>query len=322
MNNIKATYMTVIAARLSRTGLKWRAFALALLLSAPMLAAAGQQTFANPEEAVAALAAACKAGDDAALLTIFGDEHKPLFVSSDRVQNSAMRAKVHAGLTAFHRLEEPGPDRRILLIGDQAWPLPIPIVREKDAWRFATELGVDEMINRRIGSGERNAMQVMRAYLDAQRQYASRDRNGDDVLEYAQKLGSAPGKQDGLYWPADLAKGEEASPLGPLVAASEEYLKGRKLGDPFRGYYFRILTRQGKSAPGGAYGYLINGRMIAGFGLIAYPADYGVSGIMTFIISNSGKIHEKDLGPETPSAVRQIKEYSPDASWKEVKEGS
>ena len=201
-----------------------------------------------------------------------------------------------------------------MLIGDQAWPLPIPLVKENGVWRFATELGEDEIINRRIGANERNAITVLRAYLDAQRQYASKDRNADGVLEYAQKLGSAPGKQDGLYWPADPAKGEEASPFGPLIAASANYLKGHATGDAFRGYHFRILTQQGKSAPGGAFSYVINGRMIAGFAMIAYPAEYGVSGVMSFIVSNNGTIYQKNIA----QGAQQIRTFNPDASWTKI----
>ncbi len=171
-------------------------------------------------------------------------------------------------------LQAPSPDRRILVIGDQAWPVPIPIVRTGDRWRFATEEGEDEIINRRVGANERSAIHVLRAYIDAQRTYAARDRDGDGVLQYAQKLASTPGKQDGLYWPADAAKGEEVSPFGPLIAESAAYLEGHKAGDAYRGYHFRILTRQGVSAAGGAYNYVINGRMIAGFAMVAYPAEY------------------------------------------------
>ena len=196
-------------------------------------------------------------------------------------------------------LREPSPDRRVLVIGDEAWPMPIPIVRVGDRWRFATEEGADEIVNRRIGGNERNAIYVLRAYIDAQRAYATRDRDGDDVLQYAQKLASTPGKHDGLYWPADTSKGEEASPFGPLVAGSAAYLKGHAAGDPYRGYYFRILTRQGKSAPGGAYSYVINGRMIAGFAMVAYPAEYGNSGVMTFIVNQNGKVYQRDLGKKS-----------------------
>jgi hypothetical protein len=221
-------------------------------------------------------------------------------------------------MQTFRVLEEAGNDRQVLLIGEQAWPLPIPLVREQGAWRFATEQGIDEIVNRRIGANERNAITVLRAYLDAQKEYAARDRNGDGVLQYAQKLASAPGKHDGLYWAADDNKGEEASPFGPLVAQSAGYLKGHVAGDPYRGYHFRILTRQGKSAPGGAYNYVINGRMIAGFAMVGYPDAYGESGVMTFIVSNSGRIYQKNLGRATTKLAAAMTAYNPDATWKKA----
>ena len=318
MTHIKTTHRITMLTRLSRFASAWRGLALAMLLSVPLLAvAAEQKTFATPDAAVSALMEAFKADDDAALIAIFGEPYKRLVVTPDKAANSASRAKTLAELQTFHVLEEAGPDRRILLIGNEAWPVPIPLVREKDAWRFATELGEEEIINRRIGANELEAIRVLRAYIDAQRQYAARDRNGDDVLEYAQKLGSTPGKQDGLYWPADPSRGEEASPFGPLIAASAAYLKGHKEGDSFHGYHFRILTRQGKSAPGGSYSYIINGHMIAGFAMVAYPAEYGESGVMTFIVSNNGNIYQKDLGKGTT-----IKEFNPDASWKRVEDPS
>ena len=251
-----------------------RRLAFIALCAMPLVAAgAEQKTFATPDEAVDSLFAALKADDDAALVAIYGDKHKALIVTPDRASSSANRAKAVAAMQTYRLLEEQGKDRRVLLIGDQAWPLPIPLVRVGEHWRFATEEGEDELVNRRIGANERSAILVLRAYLDAQRDYAARDRNGDGVLQYAQRLGSTPGKHDGLYWPDDAAKGEEASPFGPLVAESAAYLKGRQAGDPYRGYHFRILTRQGKSAPGGANSYVINGRMIAGFAMVAYPAQ-------------------------------------------------
>ena len=314
---------TSLSIRFARWASVFRSGALALLLSTSLLGvAAEQQRFATPEAAVSALIDAFKADDEAALISIFGEQHQRLVVSPDQAENSALRAKALARLQAWHALDDAGPDRRILLIGDEAWPVPIPLVREQGSWRFATELGEDEIINRRIGANEREAIIVLRAYLDAQRQYASRDRNGDEVLEYAQKLGSTPGRHDGLYWPNDPAKGEEASPFGPLIAASADYLKGHQAGDSFRGYHFRILTRQGKSAPGGAFSYVINGRMIAGFALIAYPAQYGESGVMTFIVSNNGKIYQKDLGAATAKAAARIREFNPDASWKAIDDRS
>jgi hypothetical protein len=159
---------------------------------------------------------------------------------------------------------------------------------------------------------------VLRAYLDAQRQYASRDRDGDGVLQYAQKLASTKGKQDGLYWPADADKGEEVSPFGPLIAESAPYRNIQQKGTPYHGYRFRILTRQGKSAPGGAYGYVINGRMIAGFAMVAYPAEYGQSGVMTFIVNHNGKIYEKDLGKNTAEIGGKMTSFDPVKGWKEV----
>ena len=291
----------------------------AFLLASPLMVfAAEQNTFATPEEAVNALTAALKADDDAALIAIFGDKHKDLVVTPDKAANSANRAKAAAAIQTYRLLEDAGNDRRILLIGDQAWPLPIPLVKAGDRWRFATELGEDEMINRRIGANERNALVVLNAYLDAQKLYASEDRNGDGVLQYAQRLGSTSGKHDGLYWPADISKGEEQSPFGPLVAESAPYLKGHKAGDAYRGYHFRILTRQGKNAPGGAYSYIINGRMIAGFAMVAYPAQYGQSGVMTFIVSHNGKIFEKNLGKSTAELGAKMTAFDPGPGWKEV----
>ena len=177
---------------------------------------------------VDALLAALKADDDAALVAIFGDKHKTLIVTPDRAANSGIVPRLAAAMQTYRLLEEQGKDRRVLLIGDQAWPLPIPLVRVGERWRFATEEGEDEIVNRRIGANERSAIKVLRAYLDAQKDYAARDRDGDGVLQYAQRLGSTPGKHDGLYWPADTAKGEEASPFGPLVAESAAYLKGHQ----------------------------------------------------------------------------------------------
>jgi hypothetical protein len=319
MTTIKTIYAASLSLHFVRLASCLRIAALALLLSVSATGrAAEQQTFATPEAAVSALIDAFKADDEAALISIFGERHKRLVVSPDQAENAALRTNVLARLQAWHALEDEGPARRILLIGDEAWPVPIPLVREQGAWRFATEQGEDEIINRRIGANEREAIVVLRAYLDAQRQYAARDRNGDEVLEYAQKLGSTPGQHDGLYWPADEAKGEEASPFGPLIAASADYLKGHRPGDSFHGYHFRILTRQGKNAPGGAFSYLINGRMIAGFAMLAYPAQYGESGVMTFIVNNLGKIYQKDLGAATGKRAARIREFNPDESWTRV----
>lgn len=296
--------------------LKWLVLALWFGLPAKV-SAADQASFASPEAAVEALMAAMDKNDEAALVSIFGDPHRDLVVTGDAANDRARRAEVAALLKSFHALDERG-DERILLMGPQAWPVPIPLVQANGGWRFATERGADEILNRRIGANERSAIVVLRAFVEAQRQYAARDRNGDGVLEYAQKLASEPGKADGLYWPADESKGEEASPFGPLIAESSAYLAGHRRGDPYRGYRFRILTRQGKSAPGGAYGYLINGRLLGGFAMVAYPSKYGDSGVMSFIVSHNGKVYEKDLGRSTTAAAARLSAFDPGAGWRPV----
>jgi hypothetical protein len=291
----------------------------AVLLAAPLAAiAVPPQTFATPEAAVDALESALKADSEPQLLAIFGDAHKDAIVEPDRATATANRARIVAAMQTLRVLKEPNPERRVLVIGDQAWPFPIPLVKSGDRWRFATEQGVEELINRRIGGNERNAIYVLRAYVDAQRAFSSKDRDGDGVLQYAQKLASSPGKRDGLYWPADAAKDEEQSPFGPLIAEAAPYLQGHVHGDPYRGYYFRILTQQGKDAPGGSYNYVINGRMIAGFAMIAYPARYGESGVMTFMVNHNGKVYERDLGPQTAKVAAAIKAFDTGPGWKPV----
>lgn len=301
----------------TKNKLSWAALLFALAL--PMASfAAEQQTFATPEAAVDALASALKANDTDAIVSIFGSKYKNLIITGDDANDSATRAETVAKFSEYHAIEEQSDGSRRLIIGAEAWPVPIPLVREDGTWRFASEKGIEEMLNRRIGGNERNAIYVLRAYLDAQRQFASIDRNDDGVLEYAKKLASSPNKQDGLYWPADIAKDEEISPFGPLIAESSAYLAGHKKGDPYRGYHFKIITRQGKTAPGGAYNYVINGRMIAGFAMIAYPSDYGTSGVMTFIVNHNGKVYEKDLGKNSKSIGDKITSFNPSAGWKQV----
>ena len=209
-------------------------------------------------------------------------------------------------------------DRKILIIGSEEWPLPFPLVREKRRWRFDTEAGIEEVVNRRVGRNELGAIRNCHAAIDAQVEYASADRDGDEVLEYAQVIISTEGKKDGLYWEA--ADGEEASPFGPFIADAKGYLEGRDPGDPFRGYFYKVITRQGTNAPGGRYDYIINGNMIAGFGLIAFPADHGNSGVMTFMCNHQGKVYETDFGPDSDLIAAGIDEYNPDASWKLVEE--
>lgn len=296
-----------------------RRLALAFLLVGPIAAlAAPQETFATPQAAVEALMAALKADSDPAMIAIFGEQHKNLVVSPDRAATSATRARILAAMQTTYVLREVGADRRVLVIGDEAWPAPIPLVRAGDRWRFATELGADELANRRVGANERNAIHVLRTYVDAQRAYAAKDRDGDGVLQYAQKLASSQGKQDGLYWPADAAKGEEASPFGPLIAESAPYRAGHAPGDPYRGYHFKVLTRQGKSAAGGSYNYLINGRMLAGYAMVAYPAVWDQTGVMTFIVNQNGKVYQKDLGKNSTALGANMTTFDPGPGWKEV----
>jgi hypothetical protein len=294
---------------------------LALAVATPVAAVAAtpQETFATPEAAADALMAALKADSDAPLTALFGEEHKVKLFDPDPAAAKANRARIVESMQTLSVLKEPSADRRILVIGANAWPVPFPIVKAGDRWRFGTEEGIDELINRRIGGNERNAIYSLRAFVDAQRAYATRDRDGDGVLQYARKIMSSPGKRDGLYWPADPAKGEEASPFGPLIAEATPYTAGHKAGDPYRGYYFRILTQQGQNAPGGAYSYMINGRMIAGFAMVAYPAYYGESGVKTFIVNHNGVVYERDLGPNTAKLAPGINAFDPGKGWTVVK---
>jgi hypothetical protein len=211
-----------------------------------------------------------------------------------------------------------GDARAILVVGKDEWPLPIPIVKQDSGWHFDTKAGAQEIVDRRIGANELNAIEVCRAYVDAQTDYAMKDRNNDGFKEYAQKFVSSPGKHDGLYWPAQA--GEEESPMGPLAASARAegygstHVEGKRT--PYYGYYYRILKAQGKSAPGGAVDYVVKGHMIGGFALVAFPAEYGVSGIMSFIVSYDGVVYQKDLGPSTAKIAGAMTRFDPDPTWK------
>ncbi|HWQ90403.1 MAG TPA: DUF2950 domain-containing protein, partial [Clostridia bacterium] len=283
--------------------------------------AAAGRTFRSPEEAVGALSTAVKARDTNALATIFGPAIADI-MSPDPVQAQNELDEFAERLTEANHIERADNGRRVLEIGQDRWPFAIPIAQKGKDWFFDTEAGKEELINRRIGRNELDALKSVRAYVEAQREYAGKDRDFDEVLEYAQKFFSTPGTKDGLYWPAPDG---DVSPLGPLFAEAQSlgYLtKPRDENDPqpFNGYFFKILTEQGKHAPGGAYNDIINGNMIAGFGLVAWPADYGDSGVMTFIINQQGKVYQKDLGRETPSIIKDMNAYNPDPSWKPSKE--
>jgi hypothetical protein len=295
-------------------------FALPLVAGAAPGAAAAR-VYATPEEAVAELRVATSNADTNAMRVIFGPAVDDLY-NPDRVQASNDYAKFSAALIATNHLVHVSDSKVVLEVGEDLWPFPVPLVKERGGWHFDTDAGREEIINRRIGKNELEVLSVMRQYVDAQREYASQDRDGDQVLEYAQKIRSSPGLTDGLYWPIEL--NAEMSPFGPMVAEAQGkgYFGRKPEGEaesgpvPFNGYYFKILTRQGKHAPGGKYDYVINGNMIGGFGMIAWPADYGDSGIMTFIVNQQGRVYQKDLGSNTAKAVKKMSEYDPDPSWK------
>ncbi len=293
------------------------------LATPPPIVAAQQERFATPEEAVKALTAATGTKDTNALDAIFGPELRGL-VSADAVQASNRFVIFARRISEKVNLARESDDRVILDIGNDAWPFPIPLVRREGQWSFDTQAGREEILNRRIGMNELGTIRVCQAYVEAQREYAGKDRNGDGVLQYAQYLRSTPGRHDGLYWHAE--EEDEASPFGPLIAEArgEGYRKESKImtGDqrPYHGYYFKILTRQGPHAAGGRYNYVINGRMIAGFALVAWPAQWGNSGIMTFIVNQEGRVYEKNLGPKTAKAARAMTTYEPDPAWKLTRE--
>ena len=308
---------------LRRTGTIASALVLAALaLALPgRLLAAGEQIFGSPDEAVNALIAAATNHDTNALRAIFGPEGHEL-VSPDVVQATEEFKTFVQRLTEKTRLSTNSDSNITLELGADGWSFPIPLVKQNGQWLFDTAAGKKEILNRRIGMNELGAIDVCHAYVDAQREYAGQDRLGDGVLAYAQFLRSTPGTHDGLFWPAK--PGEELSPLGPLVAAArvEGYHRTAKmLNDeqaPYHGYYFKILTRQGKCAPGGKYDYLINGRMIAGFALVAWPAEWGNTGVMTLIVNQQGKVYQCNLDKKTAKIASAMTRFDPDSQWTPV----
>jgi hypothetical protein len=278
------------------------------------------KSFASPEDAVRALAKAINSRDTNALAAIFGPAIAEV-KSTDPVQAVNEVAEFAEKLNASNYIDHASNDKCILDVGADRYPFAIPIARKGGSWYFDTDAGKEELINRRVGRNELDALKSVRAYVDAQREYARKDRDGDEVLEYAQKIISTPGQRDGLYWPVSDDPNGEESPLGPVFAdaQNEGYLKqpwDENERQPFHGYFFKILTEQAKHAPGGAYNYIINGNMIGGFALVAWPADYGDSGIMTFIVNQQGKVYQKDLGGNTNEIAKNMKVYDPDPSWK------
>jgi hypothetical protein len=281
--------------------------------------AKSQRRFDTPQDAVKALAAAARAGDRAAVDAIFGPDVKDL-MSGDAKQDAIEFEAFAKSIGHYSHLTKKTDDSYILNIGAQNWPLPIPLVRRDGSWLFDTAAGKDEIINRRVGEDELSAIGVCRTYVQAQREYASEDRDGSGVLKYAERIKSSDGMKDGLFWPASAT--DEASPFGPLVAEARAEGYGGKTAEgqpqPFHGYLFRILDAQGPGAPGGAYSYVINGNMVAGFALVAYPAHWGESGVMTFIVNQWGKVYERNLGPGSADEAVAMTEFNPDADWSAV----
>ncbi|ODA67125.1 hypothetical protein A7A08_01871 [Methyloligella halotolerans] len=291
-------------------------FGASLLLLASS-AANAQQAFETPKDAVEALVAAAKEGDKAKLVTILGPEGEAVIGSGDPVADANTRDTFVSAYEEKHELEQKDAGTAILVLGKEDWPFPIPVVSQDGKWEFDTAAGEEEILLRRIGRNELRAIKASRAYVQAQNDYAALDLDGRQPAAYAQRIVSAQGRKDGLYWPS--AEGAPESPLGTLFAEAAK--EGYALGGtpiPYHGYYYRILTRQGADAPGGAFDYVVDGRMIGGFGLLAYPAEYGNSGVMTFMVNHKGVVYEKDLGDDTETAASEIDSFNPDDSWTKV----
>ena len=279
--------------------------------------ARGARLSGSPEDVYKTFVDAMRAGDRQAMLKMLGPEAADIVSSGDNVADKAIWRRFVEKYDQTHKLEA-GGGKVVLLVGSDDFPMPIPLVPDAEGWRFDTQAGRDEILARRIGRNELDTIQVCLAYVDAQREYYGLGTGTGGMLQYAQKFLSAPGKHDGLYWPTK--PGERPSPLGDLVArARAEGYGGQKVVDgqprPYRGYVYRILTAQGSAAPGGAYDYVLRGHMIGGFAMVARPASYGDSGIMTFIVSHDGKVYQKDLGEATPRIVGTMKVFNPDSSW-------
>ena len=288
-------------------------------LSITTFAQAGR-TFASPEEAVKVLIDTVKAGNLDALIGIFGKEGQDLTASSDPATGRLNRQVFTVAAGEQWHLEDDGANRKTLVIGYEEWPFPVPLVKDAQGWRFDTAAGKEEVLARRIGRNELSAIDTCRAYVTAQQRYAQQGHDGKPEGVHATKLKSDPGKENGLYWPT--SRGQKRSPLGDLVAQAAA--EGRPIGGDrpqptgFHGYYFRILTGQGAAATGGARSYIVKGEMSGGFALVAWPAEYDATGVMTFLVNQDGIVRQKDLGPGTDAAARKMTAYNPDASWQQV----
>lgn len=279
-----------------------------------------QRRFGSPEEAAKALISALQSRDSKTLEAIFGPGSEDIVSSGDPVADNARRERFIQLYEEKHTLQKASEEIVFLHVGKEEWPFPVPFIKKDSLWHLDTDEGREEILARRIGRNELSAIQVCLAYVDAQREYALKDRDNDGLLAYAQKFRSTPGKKDGLYWEA--AEQDQQSPLGPLLAeAQEEGYELSKEGNgpsPYHGYYYRILTAQGKDAPGGAYDYVVEGKMIGGFALMAYPAQYGASGIMTFMVNHDNILYQKDLGKDTIKEPHAMTRFNPDSMWRKV----
>jgi len=275
---------------------------------------AQQQTFPSPIAAMNAFGDAVATSDQDALKALLGADFRtfiPPVGAEGRYRFLAAWAKSHA-------IQLEGDAKAHIAVGGDGWTMPIPIVRTAQGWRFDTRAGADEIRLRRIGRNELAVMKVMLAIYDAEKEYARKDHNGDGVLEYATKFTSSSGKQDGLYWATKV--GEPPSPFGPAVAAARAAGGNREAG--YYGYHYKILTGQGKNASGGAFDYVVRGRMIGGFAVVAWPVKYGDTGVMTFIVSHDGVVYEKDLGPDTAARASAMTRFDPDSTWQKVEPGN
>jgi hypothetical protein len=312
-------FTETLANRLSRG---WLRFLLALVcalgLAGTAAAATPQRSFATPEAAATALVQAVRGNDNTAVLAILGQSSSPWLSSGDPVADRATRERFVQRYEEKNSIAMAPDGKALLTLGADDWPFAFPLVKGKAGWRFDTEAGKTELLARRVGENELAVVNVLLAIVDAQREYASADRDGSGLRQYATKISSTAGKRDGLYW--KTAPGEPDSPLGPLVTrATSEGYKTTEGPQPYHGYLFRLLKSQGPQAKGGAMDYVVRGRMIGGFAAIAYPAKYGNSGVMTFIVNHDGVVYERDLGKDTAARVASITRFDPGAGWTPVK---
>ncbi len=295
---------------------------LSMLMGTRATWAVDQKTFASPAEAIHALVKAAEDGNQDEMLAVLGDDGKDLVYSGDPVQDKTGMEKFVKSYKTKHAIVTEDDKTRILQVGPNDWPMPIPIVNDGGKWRFDTAAGKEELLYRRIGRNELGAIAACRGYIDAQKDYAAEGHDGLPAGIYAQRLMSSSGKQDGLYW--ETAEGEPTSPAGPFLAeAGGQGYEGEGLGgksQPYHGYLYRILKAQGAAGKGGAKNYLSDGNLSGGVGLVAYPAEYKVSGVMTFIINQNGVAYEKDLGEKTAEIAKAMTEYNPDSTWHKVKD--